>query len=219
MTQLSISRKSIDMIVMAEVTSPDYYERKLSRPTWPGGDSGVTIGVGYDLGYNEPKKIALDWGGKIKPDKLQLLIACSGKKSEEAKAICMSPLLQSVNISFQDAYSVFTSITLPRFAKMALGIYPGLDHLLPDAVGGIVSMVFNRGSSLDGDRRKEMRAIVPMVAAKDYKGIAEQIRSSKRLWENKGLDGLLDRRDAEAALVENSVRQYTNGEIVTISFS
>jgi GH24 family phage-related lysozyme (muramidase) len=35
--------------------------------------------------------------------------------------------------------------------------------------------------------------------------IADEIRSMKRLWEGKGLAGLLRRRDAEAALVESCI--------------
>jgi GH24 family phage-related lysozyme (muramidase) len=44
--------------------------------------------------------------------------------------------------------------------------------------------------------------IKDLVANKDYKGIAKEIRSMKRLWEGKGLDGLLKRRDKEAKMVE-----------------
>ena len=66
-------------------------------------------------------------------------------------------------------------------------------------------MVFNRGTSLAGDSRTEMRAIVDLVAKKDYEGIAEEIEKSKRLWEHKGLDGLVLRREAESDLVRNSV--------------
>ncbi len=53
--------------------------------------------------------------------------------------------------------------------------------------GALVSMIYNRGNKLDGDRRKEMRAIVNLVAKADYEGIADQIERSKRLWENVGL--------------------------------
>jgi GH24 family phage-related lysozyme (muramidase) len=47
-----------------------------------------------------------------------------------------------------------------------------------------------------------MRNIRVLVPKKDYKGIAEELRKMKRIWEGKGLDGLLTRREAEAKLVE-----------------
>ncbi len=62
-------------------------------------------------------------------------------------------------------------------------------------------------STLDdiSDSRKEMKAIVELVAKQDYEGIAEQIEKSKRLWENRGLDGLVVRREAEADLIRDSM--------------
>ena len=75
----------------------------------------------------------------------------------------------------------------------------------PDAQGALVSLVFNRGPGMDGDRRREMRAVRDAVARKDLREIAGQIRAMKRLWEGQGLDGLLRRRDAEADLVESAI--------------
>ena len=69
----------------------------------------------------------------------------------------------------------------------------------------MVSVVYNRGNKLEGDSRAEMRAIVDLIAKQDYEGIAEQIEKSKRLWENRGLDGLVLRRESEADLVRDSM--------------
>jgi GH24 family phage-related lysozyme (muramidase) len=55
------------------------------------------------------------------------------------------------------------------------------------------------------DRRREMRAIRDAVADEDLQEIADQLRSMKRLWEGKNLDGLLTRREAEAQLVESAI--------------
>jgi GH24 family phage-related lysozyme (muramidase) len=50
-----------------------------------------------------------------------------------------------------------------------------------------------------------MRNIRDLIPKKDYKGIAKELRKMKRIWQGKGLDGLLERRDAEAKLVESCV--------------
>jgi GH24 family phage-related lysozyme (muramidase) len=42
-----------------------------------------------------------------------------------------------------------------------------------------------------------------LIDSKNYKAIANEVRKMKRLWINKGLDGLLARRDEEAALIES----------------
>jgi GH24 family phage-related lysozyme (muramidase) len=87
---------------------------------------------------------------------------------------------------------------------MTKKIYPELELLNEDTQGALVSMVYNRGNKLEGDSRIEMKRIVEMVKNKDYDGIAEEIEKSKRHWENKGLDGLVVRREAEADLVRDS---------------
>ena len=49
---LVVSRKGLDQLMHFEISSESYYRNRLSRPIWPRGASGITIGVGYDLGYN-----------------------------------------------------------------------------------------------------------------------------------------------------------------------
>jgi GH24 family phage-related lysozyme (muramidase) len=58
---------------------------------------------------------------------------------------------------------------------------------------------------MNGDSRREMRAVRDAVANGDLQEIANQLRAMKRIWEGKGLDGLLKRRDAEADLVGSAI--------------
>jgi len=88
---------------------------------------------------------------------------------------------------------------------MTKKIYPELELLNEDTQGALVSMVYNRGNKLEGDSRIEMKRIVEMVKNKNYDGIAEEIEKSKRHWENRGLDGLVVRREAEADLIRDSL--------------
>jgi len=60
-----VSKKAIDLIIQHEVGGRAYYEKKLQAPIWAGGESGVTIGMGYDLGFNSEKQFMLDWSGVI----------------------------------------------------------------------------------------------------------------------------------------------------------
>lgn len=82
----------------------------------------------------------------------------------------------------------------------AARMYPGLDALHVNAQAAIVSLVYNRGQSLaNTDKRSEMRALAPAIAARNYERIAELLRAMKRHWPNTGLVG---RREREAVLVE-----------------
>ena len=61
-----------------------------------------------------------------------------------------------------------------------------------------------------------MKAIKPLVVARDLGGIAAQIRSMKRLWDINRLRGLHERRDKEAKLIESANRTYDPNELVTL---
>lgn len=52
-----ISDEAKLVVIGFEVTGQAYYEKHEARPTWPQGASGVTIGIGYDLGYNTPENV------------------------------------------------------------------------------------------------------------------------------------------------------------------
>jgi GH24 family phage-related lysozyme (muramidase) len=58
---------------------------------------------------------------------------------------------------------------------------------------------------MKGDSRSEMRNVRDLINKKDYKKIAAEIRKMKRLWIGRGLDGLIQRREDEAALVESCI--------------
>jgi GH24 family phage-related lysozyme (muramidase) len=127
-----------------------------------------------------------------------------GIKGEGVKTMMKGEIL-NVRIPYNIAYEVFVKVSIPRYFNMTKLIYPQLETLNEDTQGALVSMVYNRGMKLEGDSRTEMKAIVDLVAKQDYHGIAEEIEKSKRLWEGKGLDGLVLRREAEADLVRDSI--------------
>ena len=199
-----ISKKSLEMIIHHEIGGRAYYDKKLQAPIWAGGESGVTIGMGYDLGYNSDKQFMADWSGVINLNYINALRPTIGIKGPQAKAMLKGEIL-NVRIPYNTAYEVFVKSSLPRYYAMTKKIYPNMDLLNDDTKGALVSVVYNRGNRLEGDSRAEMRAIVDLIAKQDYEGIAEQIEKSKRLWEGKGLDGLVTRRESEADLVRESM--------------
>jgi hypothetical protein len=208
-----ISKKAVDFIIGQEISSSALYKSKYTGLIWPGGDSGATIGIGYDLGYQSPQSIESDWIKEIGAQQVEILKMFAGLRGNKAKlTIAGNKLASQIDIPYQAAVNVFIRRSLPAYGRKALQVYPGLDELTPDAAGAIVSLIYNRGASLAGDRRIEMLAMVPLVANKDYAGIATQIDKMKRLWNN----GLVARREKESALVKGSLRQYTQDELITI---
>lgn len=205
-----ISQKAFDLIVRFETGGREYYEKFLKRPSWPGGASGVTIGFGYDLGYE--KTLDRDWGPFLNPDQLNRLARCFGKTGSVARQAISG--VRDIEIPWDEAAAVFNENTLPQEIRKTLTTFPNASERLPaDAFGALVSLVFNRGTDLSGDRRREMKAIKIILADNSIpndalgRKIAAQFRSMKRLWPDvKSSDNdLNDRREAEAQLIEQSV--------------
>src|SRR5581483_10380993 len=80
-----ISQAADDLIVASEVGSRAQYEKKYRRPEWPGGASGVTVGIGYDLGYTTPAKVRSDWLPLTDGPTVEAMVSCCGVVGEAAK--------------------------------------------------------------------------------------------------------------------------------------
>jgi GH24 family phage-related lysozyme (muramidase) len=199
------SKNALDLILEYEVGGgKSYFEKYLSKPTWPGGASGFTLGIGVDCGYYTQSE--LDKMFYFLPkEQLQIVKNASGKTGQSGKEYTKKYKDSGIVITWDQALSLFNNLIWSKFARLAENAFPKLEELKDDAYGAIVSLVFNRGSSMKGESRLEMRNIRDLVLKKDYKGIAREVRKMKRLWEGKNLDGLISRREAEAKLIESCI--------------
>jgi hypothetical protein len=205
-----LSKKSLDLILEFEVGGGEnYYNKFLKNPAWPEGQSGVTIGVGYDLGYVNKAEFSEDWKDLPKEifDRLYKVV---GIKGYNAKNLIRG--LKDITIPWDLALKVFNNKTITKFYNLTRQTFPNFDNLPEDAKGGLVSLVFNRGAALEGDRRREMKLIrdgMKLVSNYDQKAltfIANQIRNMKRIWIGGSIEkGMSRRRDAEAKLIEDSL--------------
>ena len=195
------SKNALKLIYKFEVGGGKaYYEKKLARFTWPGGASGPTIGIGIDTAYYSANEIK-DIFNFLSEDHIHLIQGASGRTGLRGKEYTLKLRRAGIEVNWNQAEDIFKRITWPKFSKAAERAFPGLDGLHEDAYGAIVSLVFNRGTSMAGDTRREMRNIRALVPDKNYKKIAAEFKVMKRIWENKDMEGLLRRRDEEAALI------------------
>ena len=199
------SDKTLNLLLKYEVGGgKPYYDKYLSHFTWPKGASGPTIGIGIDCAYyteNELKKIF----NFLPENQIELIKKASGKTGERGKEYTVKLREAGIFVEWEKALEIFNELTWTKFTKLAEKTFPKLNELCPDAYGAIVSLVFNRGTSLNGPSRVEMAKIKELIPNKQYKQIAGEIRKMKRLWANKGMDGLLERRESEAKLVETCI--------------
>lgn len=201
-----ISQDAIDLIVREEVSSEAVYRKRYTRPEWPGHSSGVTIGIGYDVGYATPAQLRADWRGLIPDSMITALTRACGVTGASAQALTKA-LRGSVNVPWEAAIANFENTVLPRWIRNVKSKLPNTDKLSPDCLGALVSLAYNRGPSFNntGDRYREMRAIRALMASGNFAGIPAQFRSMKRLWP--GSSGLQGRRDREAQLFERGLKK------------
>jgi hypothetical protein len=201
------SKNTLKLIYAYEVGGGEnYYNKYLKNFTWPGAASGPTIGIGIDTAYYSKEELA-DIFSYLPAKHRMLVESATGKKGKAGEEYTKTLQAAKIEMPWNIAERIFMFTTWKKFANLAESTFPQLDDLCADAYGAIVSLVFNRGSSLKGDSREEMRKIKELIPSKDYVGIADQIRKMKRLWAGKGLDGLVRRREAEAAAVESCLQQ------------
>ena len=176
---------------------------------WPGGGSGVTLGIGYDLGFYTRDEFFSDWGPHLPAEVMSRLAKALGKTGASARYL--APSFSDIKIPRQAGEAVFVARTVPKHAGLTARAFPGVTRLPLDGQGALVSLVFNRGTSMEGDRRREMREIRAAIARADLpvskvlESIANSLESMVRLWIGKGLDGLITRRKSEAALVRSCI--------------
>lgn len=188
-------------------------EEGVDQPSvWPGESSGVTIGIGYDLGYVTREEFAADWQASLTGEQFARLAAVVGLKGEAARSAARD--MKGIVISRGQAIAIFDIHDVPKYCELTAATVPNSEELPADAFGALVSLVFNRGGSMLGDRRKEMRVIRDVCAAYGpvrqmtpkclvsvLQAIAANLRLMRRLWP--ATSGLFTRREHEAVLVES----------------
>lgn len=203
-----LDANGVAFIAREETGGLAYYDSVTQWPHFPGESSGVTIGVGYDLQYNTESGFRATWDNHLSSEVLTELAKDIGRKGSKERVAELRQ--RGVFVPFKYAWAVFIEHTLPRFYRSTEGIYPSLGRLPRLCRAVLVSIVYNRGDDLTGDRRKEMKAIQTILAGASQAMLGQdevrarlaeiegQIVAMKRLWSEDS--GLPKRRQAEADL-------------------
>lgn len=193
-----IGREGVDAIIGYEIGTEGYYNKNLISVIRPKTDaSGCTFGVGYDVGHVTEPELVRDWAGYVSEEDLEAMKKCVGKRGADADAV--KGLASSVRIPYSVAVRQFVERTLPKWIDRSRALWPNFNSISQSQRAALTSIAFNRGTSLDGRRRDEMRAIVAALATNNLTPIPRLIRSMSR-WHT--LEGLRRRRHHEAAMFE-----------------
>ena len=200
---LPVGQKAIDLIVAEEIGSPGLYTARYQHPGWPGGGSGVTIGIGYDLGQHTADQIRADWSDHLSPDDVESLVLTAGLKGEAANTALIH--VRQVVVPIAAAMAVFSESTLPKYAAGTEGALSNCDALTSDGFGVLVSIGYNRGNggwNADDDRHQEMADISDAMDARAFGRSPGLILSMRRLWAVNS--DLWNRRTHEADLFKEA---------------
>ncbi|MGA8259178.1 MAG: peptidoglycan-binding protein [Arenicellales bacterium] len=201
-----LATNGVAMIAREETGGLALYEALSQWPQYPGVDSGITIGVGYDLRFNSEADLRALWGPHLPANALEELAGDIGKRGSKRRAAELRKM--GIAVPFKAAWPVFVEKTVPRYYQETVAIYPSLPRLPSLCRSVLVSIVFNRGPSLKGGTRTEMRTIQEMLVEADspgmdqgqrkrlLTGVEDQILSMRRLWPVGS--GLQKRRQTEA---------------------
>jgi peptidoglycan hydrolase-like protein with peptidoglycan-binding domain len=196
-----LTAAGITFIARAEVSSPAEYRRKYKRPVWPSAESGITIGIGYDLLFVDRERLNQDWKAHLSANAMGRFAEVLGRPGSADRLARVGDL----EVPLLAAMSVFLRNTLPRFLAQARSIYPQVEDLPPARRTALVSLVYNRGTRLEDkdparQDRREMREIRALLASGRPDAVADQLESMVRLWDPEKLKGLVRRRRDEARL-------------------
>jgi hypothetical protein len=181
-----------------------YYDKFCTRPVVPGGRdtvSGITIGIGWDVGAHGHGDLSEQWGEFLAPGDLAKLMTVVGCHGDAAKKFL--PAMSSICVPWSMALAQFQKYTVPAYVKMTGTAFPGVETAPVCVLEALVSLVFNRGDSVSGTRRVEMANIRGEVAKGKWSAIPAELRAMKRLWPD--TKNLCERREAEAVHIEKGL--------------
>ncbi|GEM_PF-2273292 len=191
-----------EFISKFEISSKSHYEAILKKPTVPGVNSGITIGVGYDLKHNNVMELNEYIGeekcNRLKEAQLRYI------KGESKSSVLAS--ISDIEIPYDVAMKIYEDKTMPKYISMArnwLGV-EAYDKLLAGCKTAIVSLVFNRGTSEEGSSREEFPLIRQAIQQGNLAAVPGLIRNMNTTMRAEWSDnsGLFARRNDEANMFD-----------------
>ena len=165
------------------------------RPYWPGGDSGVTLDPGFDLGHADPALFRRLYQPVLGADGMRAAERTLGKKGAEANAALRAdPALQAIRIGAAQAYVLmphaartYWRYIAERFSALSRPEAP------PSVQTALLSLAYNRGAG-----NEALDVLAGPLREGDWAGAADLIG---RMQQDHDLPGIRERRRWEADLI------------------
>jgi len=177
------------------------HEREGHRgtPYWPGGDSGVTLDPGVDLGQVSLQTIQTFYQALLTGEQRSAIQNVIGLKGTAAKnALDASPTLRSIRIGQDDAERIMPMASQSYWNSIVIR-FPELvaTSVLPSIQTVMLSLSYNRGS-----QNQDLEQLRVPLNAGDWGDLA---RKTGAMQQDHELEGIRIRRRMEADLMRAEV--------------
>jgi GH24 family phage-related lysozyme (muramidase) len=164
-------------------------------PYWPGGQSGVTLDPGVDLGHADPKLVERLYVPLLTPEQKLALTQVLGMTGERAKqGLADDPILRGIRISSDQSDAVMPYAAQPYWNGISERFASLKAQTTPAAVQTVfLSLAYNRGV-----QNRDLDSLRDPLSTSDWTGVADAIG---RMQQDHELEGIRLRRRLEAALV------------------
>ena len=166
------------------------------NPYWPGGQSGVTLDPGVDLGNADRQLAEQLFASRLTPEQWKAVGTVIGLKGESARqALQQDPILSSIRITQDQANDIMPYAARPywkgisdRFASLTASATPAAVQTV------LLSLAYNRGF-----KNEALDVLHDPLSSGNWAGVAKAIGEMQQ---DHPLEGIRLRRRLEAALVE-----------------
>jgi len=176
-------------------------EGHAGHPYWPGGESGVTLDPGVDLGYADESLVVRCYDGYFAPESMKALLRCKGLTGTKARRrVEDSSQLKHIELSEHVAQAVFPKVAHPYWVA-AKRRWPELvkPYVQPAVHTIVLSLCYNRGPG-----NRALRVIGEPLRAGDWAHLADVVADMQ---DDHQLVGIRQRRDKEAEYVRRHARR------------
>jgi peptidoglycan hydrolase-like protein with peptidoglycan-binding domain len=174
------------------------------RPYWPGGQSGITLDPGVDLGHADPGMVERLYGPLLTPPQMAAVCQVCGIRGAAARAdLNTSSLLGGIRISMPNAASIMPYAAWGYWNRIR-GRFQALgwQATLPSVQTALLSLAYNRGPA-----NLHLAPLGALLESCEWSGAAARIAAMQQ---NHELEGIRSRRREEGLLIEAELEFLTS---------
>jgi len=173
------------------------------NPYWPGGQSGVTLDPGVDLGHANPELVRNIYRPRLGDDTWVLLEPVLGIRGDDARdLLSRSTPLKAIKISKTMAYEIMPHVASTYWDKIAER-FPALnEETAPASVQTVLlSLSYNRGP-----HNRHLDSLTVPIEKRNWFWVAKKVGRMQRRHK---LKGIRLRRKMEGKLIQTELEEMT----------